>query len=51
MFNDILPMEGMSIAYLKWFIDYCAQCATANKELYKRSKFDDNYYLLLNLGI
>jgi hypothetical protein len=51
MFNDILPMKGTIIAYLKWFIGYCGQFTTANKELYKRSTFDDNYYLLLNLGI
>ena len=51
MFDDIVSIEGTSIAHLRLFTDYRGQCARTNKELYKRSKFDDNYYLLLNLGI
>ncbi len=51
MFDDIVPIEGTSIAHLRLFTDYCGQCARTNKDLYKGSKFDDSYYLLCNLGI
>lgn len=47
--DEIALMKVNSIAYMSQFVDYREQRAIANKELFKRSKFDDNYYLIIYL--
>ena len=47
--NEIASMKANSIAYMGQFVDYREQRAIANKELFKRPKFDDNYQLISNL--
>jgi len=44
--DEIASMKVNCIAYMGQFIDYREQRAIANKELFKRSKFDDNYHLI-----
>jgi hypothetical protein len=47
--DEIASMKVNSIAYMGQFVDYREQRAIANIELFKRSKFDDNYYLITYL--
>jgi hypothetical protein len=47
--DEIASMKGNSIAYMGQFVDYREQRAIANKELFKRPKFDDNSHLISNL--
>jgi hypothetical protein len=44
--DEIASMKANSIVYMGQFVDYREQRAIANKELFKRSKFDDNYQLI-----
>jgi hypothetical protein len=44
--DEIGSMKANCIVYMGQFIDYREQRAIANKELFKRSKFDDNYHLI-----
>lgn len=44
--DEIATMKANSIASMGQFLDYREQRALASKELYKYSKFDDNYQLI-----
>lgn len=44
--DEIASMKANCIASMGQFLDYREQRALANKELFKRSKFDDNYQLI-----
>jgi hypothetical protein len=47
--DEIASMKVNSIGYMGQFVDYREQRAIANKEFFKRSKFDDNYQLIIYL--
>ncbi|CAF3778132.1 unnamed protein product [Rotaria sordida] len=47
--DEIASMKSNSIAYINQIVDYREQRALANKELFKRPQFDDNYHLISNL--
>jgi hypothetical protein len=44
--DEIASMKANCITYMGQFVDYREQRAIANKELFKQSKFDDNYHLI-----
>ncbi|CAF3733609.1 unnamed protein product [Rotaria sp. Silwood1] len=47
--NEIASMKSNCIVYMSQIVDYREQRAIANKELFKRPQFDDNYHLISNL--
>ncbi|CAF3271128.1 unnamed protein product [Rotaria sp. Silwood2] len=47
--DEIASMKSNCIAYMSQIVDYREQRALANKELFKRPQFDDNYHLISNL--
>ena len=47
--DEIASMKIDSIGYMGQFVDYREQRAYANKELFKRSKMNDNSYLITYL--
>jgi hypothetical protein len=44
--DEIASMKSHCITYMDQIVDYRGQRALASKELFKRSKLDDNYHLI-----